>query len=205
MTVFLSRAFPSSLASIFISPLSLTAPPPLLTSLPFLLPVSQESNSRWKGTTRWFSSFFWSAFSPHHLKTFFFLCYTFMVTSCIYWCHFVFLIFNCVLWLFGSLCVCLKNHRLSAFSGALVLVLKKRKKTKSQSRAVTVKCCRSRCDLDLEHRNNNCTFSIFIFAFFFLHHVWFLVFWVDTFPPAFQVVFREKKKKKKKTIGLEQL
>ena len=28
-------------------------------------------------------------------------------------------------------------------------------------------------------------------------------FWVDTFPPAFQVVFREKKKKKK--IGLEQL
>lgn len=29
-------------------------------------------------------------------------------------------------------------------------------------------------------------------------------FWVDTFPPAFQVVFREKKKKKKK-IGFEQL
>lgn len=84
-------------------------------------------------------------------------------------------------------------------SGALVLVLKKKKekRLKSQSRAVTVKCCRSRCELGLEHRNNNCTFSIFISSNMF-HFVseWTL------FPPAFQLVFREKKKKK---IGLEQL
>lgn len=96
----------------------------------------------------------------------------------------------------ASLCVFKKKkHSLSAFSGALVLVLKKKKKTKSQSRAVTVKCCRSRCDLDLEHRNNNCTFSIFISCIFLLHHVWLWLSEWTLSPPAFQVDFREKKKK----------